>query len=135
MKFSKIILGKVLLIVCLILIISCKKNSTGSNNSEPEYYDVEWVWVAEQSTYQDDKGEGTKTYRDGDGWYRGEKPTYAPHALFEVGVDYLWGTTYKCKWIHYYKNDSYIEFEEVGEDNLESVDVQGYMIEYKTYSQ
>ena len=43
-------------------------------------------------------------------------------------VDWSSKSTSKVKYIHYYVNDNYIEYEEVGEDQLESLDLNGYEI-------
>ena len=43
-------------------------------------------------------------------------------------VDWSGKITSKVKYIHYYLNDNYIEYEEVGVDQLESLDLNDYSI-------
>ena len=79
------------------------------------------------------------THRTWDCFYRGTEPTWDDYNwwmsnLANKGnnnlndVDWSSKSTSKVKYIHYYVNDNYIEYEEVGEDQLESLDLNGYEI-------
>ena len=78
-------------------------------------------------------------HRRWDSFYRGTEPTWDDYNWWMSSltnknnrsmndVDWSNKNTSKVKYIHYYVNDNYIEYEEVGEDELESLDLNDYTI-------
>ena len=64
-------------------------------------------------------------------YYRGTEPTInesGSYNWFSNGVSWIHRDLNKVKYIHYYVNDNYIEYEEVGGDQLESIDLNDYEI-------
>ena len=118
----------VLIVVLLFSVLSCKKNSTGSDT---DYIDVDLIWLGETSTWELTNINSDFTYRNAYAYHRGDEPNYGPSSFHNNSVEYLEEHYYKCKWIHYYKDESYIEFEKVGQDRIESVNVSGFLIDYK----
>ena len=77
-------------------------------------------------------------HRRWDCFYRGTEPTWDDYNwwMFSLtyntenfnDVDWSFKNTSKVKYLHYYVNDNYIEYEEVGGDQLESIDLNDYVI-------
>lgn len=140
MKYSRLVITILLSIIFFVFITSCKKNSTKSN--EPEYLDLQWIWVGDSLTWEDTNTNLPGTVHTIKCFYLAEEDTYtAPDSFWEGGVDYLKVSWYKCEWIHYYEDDGYIEIEPsvlynpdgIVVDQLKIFDVSGYLIEYKIY--
>jgi|TARA_B100001971_G_scaffold209533_1_gene233298 hypothetical protein len=124
---------KILTVVFLVLLSSCEKNS-----QEPkiEYLDLQWIWLGVNNTYDCadvlscDEAEHPGIHRYAYVYYRGDRPE-SPSSFFADSVNWVTYWSYKSKWVYYYNDEDYIEFEEIGEDELESKDVSSYLIEYK----
>lgn len=119
--------------ISILFLIGCEDEKV-----EPtvEYIDLQWIWLGEETTYncEDISWCDEETYpgnhRDAYVYYRGDKPSI-PSSFFNNDVSWVSSWKYKSKWIHYYKDDGYIEFQEIGEEQLDSKDVADYLIEYK----
>ena len=130
MKYSRLFISSLLIIIFFVFIASCKKNSTGSD--KPEYYDLQWIWLGEKTTHLSTNPDYPGITRDSYVYFLGENPgTASATTLFQNDVDWLhyWG--HQCKWVHYYEDDHYIEFEEVGENEPESFGTSDYLVQYK----
>ena len=111
MKFSKLVVTILLMIVFFCFITSCK------NSTEPDvdYLDLQWIWLGGIEPYEQSNGE---VVRHAWVYYRGNEPD-VPSSFYDGGVDLVttkFGWDCNCKWVHYYKDDGYIEYEEIGED-------------------
>jgi len=125
---------KVLIIMLSLLFwITCE-----DEKEEPkvEYLDLQWIWLGEKSTYDCaevvwcDTIQYPGVHRDARIFYRGDRPEI-PNSFFNNDVNWVTYYSYKSKWVYYYKDDSYIEYQKIGSDNLDSYDVSDYIIEYK----
>lgn len=125
-------LPQILIIVLLFSFTSCKKNSTGSGGSE--YIDVDLIYIVEKTTWDEEEPDGSIiTIRRVVGYYLGPINNLRPmpNSFYEDGVDSFRLAFLSCKWIRYYKNDSYIEFEKtVSDGQTESLDVSGRLVYY-----
>ena len=61
-------------------------------------------------------------------YYRRTEPTNSDFSWWREDVNWVNRSFNKVKYLHYYVNDNYIEYEEVGEDQLESLDLGDYVI-------
>ncbi len=61
-------------------------------------------------------------------YYGGTEPTDSDFSWWREDVDWVNRSFNKVKYLHYYVSDNYIEYEEVGEDQLESFDLEDYVI-------
>jgi len=129
MKHLRIVVSNCLIILSLVF-ISCDKNGLGSDKSN--FIDIEFIWIGDENTWELTHVNDDFTYRNAYAYHVGEEPywDHYPSSFHDNGVEYLEIHYYKCKWIHYYKNDNYIEFEKVGVDKLESLDLSNYLIYY-----
>jgi hypothetical protein len=124
-----------IIILSSLVLSSCIKNSQDSE-SKVEYLDLTWIWLGENYTLDcaavwwcENEEDYPGIHREAYVYFRGDKLS-VPVNFYNDNVDQVDYGEYKCKWIHYYENDSYIEFEEVEKDEIESLDVADYMIEY-----
>lgn len=115
------------MIIFFGFITLCKKNST---ESDVEYLDLQWIFLGQKATWEDTNTNLSGTVRNIKCFYRGDSPDVSD-SFFEGSVDYVQGSWYKCKWINYYEDDGYIEYEVIGEDLLESFPIYNYLVEYK----
>ena len=130
-------------IITIFLIIGCEDKKE-SEESLP-YLDLSVIYLGFEkfdcldvySQSHCDQYPGV--HRRWDCFYRGTEPTWDDYNWWMSSLtnknnnnlnDVNWSNknTSKVKYIHLYINDNYIEYEEVGEDQLESLDLNDYVI-------
>ena len=135
----------ILFIISFLFILSCEDEK--KEESLP-YKDLSVIYLGSEKYNCLDRFSNSfcdqypGVHREWDCFYRGTEPTinnsdsynWFMSSLSQKNdqssndVDWVSRVLNKVKYIHYFVNDNYIEYEVIGEDELESLDLDGYWI-------